>query len=125
MANTLDKIRAAIAEHEEKLGELRAAEKVVAAIEPSAVVISPGLSVAINPSTQMAAMHQLNKTTPRQTVGALVMSVIAREPLNLGTILERVRATGKNVTDQSISSALQVLKKKGLVTRKGRMWKTK
>jgi len=124
METTLDKIRAAIAEHEEKLVELRAAEKVVAAIDKPR---SPEISEkdSYQDRYPSASYSKQQETAQRQTVGALVMSVIAREPLNLGTILERVRASGKDVTDQSISSALQILKKKNLVVRKGRMWKTK
>ena len=113
MANTLDKIRAAIAEHEEKLAELRAAEKVVNALDnkPQTLRI---LETVSSPETM-----------PRQTVGAAIMATLSDGPQNLATILERVNATGKSVTDQSISSALQILKKKNLVVRRGRMWKIK
>jgi len=113
MANTLDKIRAAIAEHEEKLGELRAAEKVVKALDNKPE------------SPKIAEKDRSQETTSRQTVGASVMAALSDGPQNLGTILERVNATGKNATDQSISSALQILKRKNLVIRKGRLWRTK
>jgi len=113
MANTLDKIREAIAEHEEKLGDLRAAEKVVVALE--------GRLQSLRISGKDG-----NQTMPeRQTVGAAIMTALSDGQKNLGAILEHVNATGKNVNDQSISSALQILKKKNLIVRRGRMWKIK
>lgn len=110
MTGTLGKIRAAIAVHEGKLAELRAAEKVVTILEGEAVKNTAPVD---------------GRPAQKQTVGATIMDMLSDGHKSLAVILERVHASGKETTNQSISSALQVLRKKGLVVRKGREWKVK
>ncbi|MGH6798825.1 MAG: winged-helix domain-containing protein, partial [Roseiarcus sp.] len=59
----------------------------------------------------------------RQTIGAAIAEVLAQHgALSAAEIAERIKATGRDVNNRTVSFALQALKKRGLAKNTNGMW---
>jgi hypothetical protein len=125
MDTALERIHAKIAELEAKIGDLRIAERELQALdkisarqtktasEPK-VKQKPGPKAGRQPKLQ-GKLEASEPGEARQTIGAAISAVLAEHgALSAAEIVERVKATGQDVSNRAVSFALQALKKRGL-----------
>jgi ribosomal protein L9 len=137
MDTSLERIHAKIAELETRIADLRIAERELltldkgparqarAASEPKAKAKpkqKPGPKAAV----QTKRRGKLKATEPaeaRQTIGAAIAEVLgAHGALSAADLAERIKATGRDVTNRTVSFALQALKKRGLAKNTNGKW---
>jgi hypothetical protein len=127
MPTAVEQIHTKIAQLEARIGDLRIAERELQALDrisarqtktapaPKAKR-TPGPKAkqksAPRPKGPKAASSQ---TQPRQTIGAAITEVLGQHGLLLAAeIAERIKATGREINNRTVSFALQALKKRGL-----------
>jgi hypothetical protein len=135
MPTAVEQIHTKIAELEARIGDLRIAERELLALDrisarqtktaaaPKAKQ-KPGpkakLTSARKPKGRKAASSQ---TQPRQTIGAAIAEVLGQHgPLPAAEIAERIKATGREINNRTVSFALQALKKRGLAKNTDGKW---
>jgi hypothetical protein len=135
MPTAVEQIHTKIAQLEARIGDLRIAERELQALDrisarqtktapaPKAKR-TPGPKAkqksAPRPKGPKAASSQ---TQPRQTIGAAITEVLGQHgPLLAAEIAERIKATGREINNRTVSFALQALKKRGLTKNTNGKW---
>ncbi|PNE09963.1 MAG: hypothetical protein CR217_17095 [Beijerinckiaceae bacterium] len=119
MDTSLERIRAKIAELEAKIADLRIAEREIRTLErlPSRKTI-PGSGP--KPKRKPEASNQAEA---RQTIGSAIADVLGRRgALSAAEIAEHIRATGRDISNRTVSFSLQSLKKRGLAKSADGKW---
>jgi ribosomal protein L9 len=115
MDTSLDRIRAKITELETKIADLRIAERELQALER---VSAPKTKAAPRFAPKPKAKRKpeaAGEGAPRQTIGAAITEVLDQHgSLSAAEIAEHVKAAGRDITNRTVSFALQALKKRGL-----------
>jgi hypothetical protein len=121
--DTLERIRAKIAEIEAKLTDLRIAERELLALAPSP---APSRAVAPAPAREFKAKPGRKPKAasgPRQTIGAAITEALGDQAaLSVAEIAARIEATGRAIDKRSISYSLQAMKKQGRVKASDGNW---
>jgi hypothetical protein len=119
MANSLERIRAKIAELEAKLTDLRIAERELVALEPA-----PARRTTTPRAPKLKPTRREKAARPaRQTIGAAITEVLnAQGALPAADIAEQIKAGGREIGKRTISHSLQALKKQGRVSIRGGKW---
>jgi hypothetical protein len=120
---SLERIRAKIAELEAKIADLRIAEREIRALEklPSRKTRpGPGPKAKPKPKRKPEASNQAGA---RQTIGSAIADVLGRRgTLSAAEIAEHIRATGRDISNRTVSFSLQSLKKRGLAKSADGKW---
>jgi hypothetical protein len=123
MDTSLERIRAKIAELETKITDLRIAERELQALEK---VSAPKTKAAPRSAPKPKAKRKPEATgeaAPRQTIGAAITEVLDQHgSLSAAEIAEHVKAAGRDITNRTVSFALQALKKRGLAKSADGKW---
>lgn len=125
MDTSLERIRAKIAELEAKISDLRIAERELHALED---LPARRTRAAAAPKTTVEAPKAKRgpkpKTGPRgETIGAAITAVLDEHgSVSAAEIAERIKATGRDITNRTVSFALQALKKRGLAKNTNGKW---
>jgi hypothetical protein len=126
MDTSLELIREKIGELEEKLANLRIAEREIQALEKSSVH-----KEKTPPRKEKTPHTEVTKTvvpaseepgTPQTIVAAITGTLSQHGPLSAANIAEQIMATGKEVNNRAISFSLQALKKRGVVKNTDGVW---
>jgi len=121
MDTSLERIRAKIAELEAKIADLRIAEREIRALEklPSRKT-RPGPGPKPKPKRKPEASNQAEA---RQTIGSAIADVLGQQgALSAAEIAEHIRATGRDISNRTVSFSLQSLKKRGLAKSADGKW---
>lgn len=134
MDTSLERIRAKIADLEQKIADLRIAERELNALSGSPAA-KPRNTAASSPAaaepTQATAPTTPRRgrrkapgdTGPRQTIGASIAEVLeAHGPLPATEISEKIKESGRDITNRMVSFALQAMKKRNLVKNADGKW---
>ena len=119
MDTSLERIRAKIAELEAKIADLRIAEREIRALEklPSRKTRpGPGPKPKRKPEAS-------NQAEARQTISSAIADVLGQQgALSAAEIAQHIRATGRDISNRTVSSSLQALKKRGLAKSADGKW---
>lgn len=133
MDTALENIHAKIAELETRIADLRIAEREILALDkisaPRARTESepkqrqkPGPKPTDQPKRR-GRPKASEPTEGRQTIGAAIAEVLDQHgALSAAEISERIKATGRDIDNRSVSFALQALKKRGLAKNTDGKW---
>ena len=115
MDTSLERIRAKITELETKITDLRIAERELQALEKaSAPKTKAAPRLTLKPKAKRKP-EAPGEGAPRQTIGAAITEVLDQHgSLSAAEIAEHVKAAGRDITNRTVSFALQALKKRGL-----------
>jgi hypothetical protein len=137
MDTSLERIHTKIAELETKIGNLRIAEREILALDrisarPTRTASAPKPKPKQKPAPKAAPRPKLKgepkasepaETGARQTIGAAISEVLDQHgALSAADIAERIKATGRDINNRTVSFALQALKKRGLAKSKDGKW---
>lgn len=129
MDTSLERIRAKITELETKISDLRIAERELHALEmPMArttrVAAAPKEAAPKEAVAPKAKRGPKPKTGPRgQTIGAAITEVLDKHgAVTAAEIAEHVKAAGRDITNRTVSFALQALKKRGFAKNTNGKW---
>jgi len=134
MDTSLERIREKIGELEEKLANLRIAEREVQALEiPQARIektsarkekTAPRKEKNTPPAEVVKAEAPVSEEagTPQTIVAAITGALAEHGPLSAANIAEQIVATGREVNNRAISFSLQALKKRGVVKNTDGVW---
>jgi predicted transcriptional regulator len=112
MDTSLERIREKIAELDAKIADLRIAERELQALE-KVPARSTKTAAARKPKTKPEASDE---PEARQTIGAAIVDVLGQQgTLSVADIAEQIKATGRDISNRTVSFSLQALKKRGLV----------
>jgi predicted transcriptional regulator len=112
MDTSLERIREKIAELDAKIADLRIAERELQALE-KVPARSTKTAAARKPKTKPEAGDE---PEARQTIGAAIVDVLGQQgALSVADIAEQIKATGRDISNRTVSFSLQALKKRGLV----------
>lgn len=120
---SLERIRAKITELEEKLVNLRIAERELLALE-EAPSRKPRGGPKLEPDEVINAEPTVNDDAGGQpTISATVIDILSKHgSLTVPGIAEHVATTGRDISNRAISFALQGLKKRAAVKSIGGEW---
>ena len=130
---SLERIHAKIAELETMIANLRIAEREILALDqvsarPTRTASAPkpkqkpGPKAAPRPKLK-GEPKASEPAAPRQTIGAAISEVLDQHgALSAADIAERIKATGRDINNRTVSFALQALKKRGLAKSKDGKW---
>jgi len=117
MKNSIDRIRAKIADLEARITDLRIAERELEALDTTP---APRGKLKAKAKRKPATD---NASEARQTVGAAITEVLKRTgALPLAELAEQLRAAEREVSSGSLSNTLQTMKKRGTVKSGGGKW---
>jgi Ribonuclease R winged-helix domain len=123
MDTSLERIRAKIIELEAKIADLRIAEREIQALDklPARKTRpAPGPKPKPKPKRKPEASNQ---AAARQTIGSAIADVLGRRgALSAAEIAEHIRATGRDISNRTVSFSLQSLKKRGLAKSADGKW---
>ena len=123
MDTSLERIRAKIIELEAKIADLRIAEREIQALDklPARKTRpAPGPKPKPKPKRKLEASNQAEA---RQTIGSAIADVLGRRgALSAAEIAEHIRATGRDISNRTVSFSLQSLKKRGLAKSADGKW---
>lgn len=130
MDTSLERIRAKITELETKIGDLRIAERELHALEmpmarnTRAVAAPKEAAPKAEAAAPRAKRGPKPKTGPRgQTIGAAITEVLDKHgAVSAAEIAEHVKAAGRDITNRTVSFALQALKKRGFAKNTNGKW---
>ena len=135
MPTAVEQIHTKIAQLEARISDLRIAERELQALDRISArqtKTSPAPKAKRKPgpkAKQKSAPRPRGpqaasgRTQPGQTMGAAITEVLGQHgPLPAAEIAERIKATGRDINNRSISFALQALKKRGLAKNTGGKW---
>src|ERR1700731_257187 len=119
MDTSLERIRAKIAELEGKIVDLRIAEREIQALEKL-----PSRRTRPGPGPkQKRKLEASNQAEARQTIGSAIADVLGRRgALSAAEIAEHIRATGRDISNRTVSFSLQSLKNRGLAKSADGKW---
>jgi Ribonuclease R winged-helix domain len=144
MATILEQIRAKIDELETRIADLRVTERELLALE-KVTARRAGMASEPKPRRKSGprATPKSRPTTTRrrklgaepkahepsaapQTIGAAISEVLGQHgALSAAAIAEHIKATGQDVSNRSVSFALQALKRRGLAKNTDGEWALK
>ncbi len=119
MDSSLDLIRAKISELEEKLANLRIAEREIVKLDKPQAPKAKALPKETIVSEVTASAEPAGQQT---MVSAITSTLDKHGPLSAAHIAEQIAATGKEVNNRAVSFSLQALKKRGLVKNTDGVW---
>ncbi len=127
MDTSLERIRAKIADLETKVADLRIAERELQALDRA-----PAAKTRKTRTVATAKPRATPKRTPKakgaprsQTIGAAIVEVLDKNgSVSAAEIAENIKATGRDITNRTVSFALQALKKRGLAKNTDGKWST-
>src|SRR5580693_780440 len=122
---SLEHIRAKIIELEAKIADLRIAEREIRALEKlPARKTRPAPGPKPKPKPKRKRKPEAsNQAEARQTIGSAIADVLGREgALSAAEIAEHIRATGRDISNRTVSFSLQSLKKRGLAKSADGKW---
>ena len=133
MDTSPERIHTKIAELETKIADLRIAEREILALDqvstrPTRTASAPKPKQKPGPKATPRPKFrgELKASEPaeaRQTIGAAISEVLDQHgALSVADIAERIKATGRDINNRTVSFALQALKKRGLVKSKDGKW---
>jgi Ribonuclease R winged-helix domain len=139
MDTSLERIHTKIAELETKIADLRIAERELLALDqisapPTRTASEPKLKLKPGPKAKQKPEPKATPrpklrgepsepAEPRQTIGAAISEVLDQHgALSAADIAERIKATGRDINNRTVSFALQALKKRGLAKSKDGKW---
>lgn len=149
MDTSIERIRAKIADLEQKIADLRIAERELNALNGSASGSTSGAATGAKagatarkprsaspksapvaapaPTPAPAPAKRGRKKAaaggPRQTIGAAINDVLdAQGPLSAADISEQIKSGGREITNRMVSFALQAMKKRSLVKNVDGKW---
>lgn len=112
MDTSLDRIRAKIAEFENKIGDLRIAERELLALERT---LTRGVKAPPSPKAKRISKATRSAQAP-QSIGDAITEVLSRSGvLAFADIVKQLKASGRTIGNRSVSFSLQALRKQGLV----------
>jgi hypothetical protein len=115
MDTSLERIRAKITELETKITDLRIAERELQALEKASAPKTKAAPRLMPKPKAKRKPEAAGEGAPRQTIGAAITEVLDQHgPLSAAEIAEQVKAAGRDITNRTVSFALQALKKRGL-----------
>jgi hypothetical protein len=124
MDTSLDRIRAKIAELDAKILDLRIAERELQALEGVSerkTRRTPGPKA--KPKPEASEPEESDQAPARQTIGAAIAEVLGQYgALPAAEIAAHIKATGRDITNRTVSFSLQALKKRGLVKSADGKW---
>jgi hypothetical protein len=122
MDTSLERIREKIVDLEAKLVNLRIAEHELLALEKSA----PRKAISTRPEPAPEPEAEAEASSPaaaQQTIGATISDILRQYgALPVVGIAEHAAETRKDISNRSISFALQAMKKRGLVKSANGEW---
>jgi hypothetical protein len=136
MDTALERIHAKIAELEAKISDLRIAERELQALDKVSARQTktgpepqprqkPGRKAALKPKLR-GKPKASEPAEARQTIGAAITEVLDQHgALSAAEIAERIKATGRDISNRTVSFSLQALKKRGLVKSADGKWTLK
>ena len=136
MDTAVERIHAKIAELEAKLGDLRIAERELQALDnisarqkrtasESKPRQKPGPKASLRPKLR-GKPKASEPAEARQTIGAAIAKVLDQHgALSAAEIAERIKATGRDINNRTVSFSLQAVKKRGLVKSSDGKWTLK
>jgi len=117
MKNSIDRIRAKIADLEARITDLRIAERELEALDTT-----PAPRGKLKAKTKRKPKTDDAAIAP-QTVGAAITDVLSRNgALPLAELAEHIRTAGREVSGGTLSNTLQTMKKRGTVKNGGGKW---
>lgn len=120
MDTSLELIRAKINELEEKLANLRIAEREIVKLDKAP---APAPKVKALPKEPDESEVTASAEPSGQTMVAAITGTLDQHgPLSASNIAEQIMATGKEVNNRAVSFSLQALKKRGLVKNTDGVW---
>ena len=135
---SLERIHTKIAEPETNIADLRIAEREILALDqvsarPTRTASAPKPKQKPGPRLRPPPLPSRPKlkgepkasepAAPRQTIGAAISEVLDQHgALSAADIAERIKATGRDINNRTVSFALQALKKRGLAKSKDGKW---
>ena len=124
MLTSLERIRAKISELEEKLTNLRIAERELVALENTTSQKAERGRKPKREQEQVAARSDdsAQMIEPQTMTTTIVEILTQHEPLTVPAIAQYAEALGRDISNRAISFTLQALKKRGLVKSEGREW---
>ena len=131
MPTAVEQIRTKIAELEARIGGLRIAERELQALErvssrPAKKAPAPKAKQKPGPKAkQKSAAEKPNgqQAGSRQTIGGAITEVLAQHgSIPAAEIAERIKASGREINNRTVSFALQALKKRGLAKNTDGKW---
>jgi ribosomal protein L9 len=122
MDTALERIREKIAELETKIVDLRIAERELQALEkPTARRAKQAPEP--EPKPKRVSKKASEPAEARQTIGSAIAAVLEQHgALSAAEIAEHIKATGRDISNRTVSFALQALKKRGLVKNADGQW---
>ncbi|MGO9674669.1 MAG: winged-helix domain-containing protein [Methylocella sp.] len=128
MDTSIERIRAKITELEAKVADLRIAERELQALEGLPAPTTE--KTEKTRKTRTAAPAAKPKRAPKakvgarsQTIGAAIAEVLDQQgSVSAAEIAELIKATGRDITNRTVSFALQALKKRGLAKNTDGKW---
>ncbi len=124
--DTLERIRAKIAEVEAKLADLKIAERELVALAPAparAAAPTPAPAPVREFKGRPGRKPKAATGGPRQTIGAAITDALDdQSALSVAEIAARIEATGRAIDKRSISYSLQAMKKQGRVKASDGNW---
>lgn len=134
MDTSIERIRARISELEAKIADLRIAERELKALggatakeATTPVPRKPrATAAAAAAAAPKAKRGRKPKSGPRgQTIGAAITEVLDQHGgISATEIAEQIKATGRDISNRTVSFALQALKKRGLAKNTDGKWST-
>jgi ribosomal protein L9 len=131
MATASEQIRTKIAETEAKLADLRIALREFESLEKQPAQntrAAPAPKVKRAPKAKAApkpAAPRKTRSAPKggRTIGADIQAVLEQHgSLSAAEIAEQIKATGRDITNRTVSFALQAQKKKGAAKNTDGKW---
>jgi hypothetical protein len=137
MDTSLERIRSKISDLEAKITDLRTAERELQALEgrqerKARAAPAPKLKRGPKPKAAPAAANAPKvkaapkaKGAPRsgQTIGAAILESLDQQgSVTAAEIAEHIKASGRDISNRTVSFALQALKKRGLAKNTDGKW---
>jgi hypothetical protein len=130
MDTSLERIRAKIDELEAKVADLRIAERELQSLEklPArktrvAATPAPKPKVKVKARAKAKTAPKATRAPRSQTIGAAITEVLDQHgSVSAAEIAEHIKAAGRDITNRTVSFALQALKKRGLAKNTDGKW---
>jgi hypothetical protein len=136
MDTSLERIRAKIDELEAKVADLRIAERALQSLESlparktkvaAAPASAPAPKAKVTAKAKPTAKAKATPKAPRaprsQTIGAAIADVLEQHgSVSAAEIAEHIKAAGRDISNRTVSFALQALKKRGLAKNTDGKW---
>ena len=134
MDTSLERIRAKIDELEAKVADLRIAERALQSLDnlparKTKVAATPApkarakVTAKAKATTKAKAAPKAPRAPRSQTIGAAIADVLEQHgSVSAAEIAEHIKAAGRDISNRTVSFALQALKKRGLAKNTDGKW---